>query len=142
MTALLDVNVLVSLAWPNHVHHAGARAWFSTAQTAGWATCPVTQSGFIRVSSNRRVIPEARTPAEAADVLRSLCAAGGHEFWPDDVGLASSSEVDLATLAGYRQVTAAHLLALASRRDERLVTFDRALGELAAANSIEVELLA
>lgn len=60
MIELADVNVLVSLAWPNHVHHARARAWFPEFGTPGWATSPITAAGFIRVSSNRRVIPDAR----------------------------------------------------------------------------------
>lgn len=52
MAALLDVNLLVALAWPNHVHHQAALGWFQRNQAAGWATCPLTESGFVRVSSN------------------------------------------------------------------------------------------
>jgi uncharacterized protein len=127
---LLDVNVLVALAWPNHVHHRAAVSWFTSAHADGWATCPVTQSGFVRVSSNRRVIPDARSPREAATVLRALLGMAGHAFWADDVSIAHADEVDLGRLQGYRQVTDAHLLALAARRGGRLVTFDGALADL------------
>ena len=131
MTTLLDVNVLVALAWPNHVHHAAATTWFSR-RTDGWATCPVTESGFVRVSSNRRIIPGARTVAEALGVLRALRGLPGHEFWSDDVSLATATEVDVDHLAGHRQVTDAHLLTLAQRRGGRLVSFDQGITALAA----------
>jgi predicted nucleic acid-binding protein len=93
VTPLLDVNVLVALAWSTHVHHYRAVDWFSHRAPAAWATAPVTQAGFIRVSSNRKVAFE--------------------------------------RLTGYRQVTDAHLLALAVRHAGRLVTFDSAVAELA-----------
>jgi len=51
--ALLDVNALVALAWNSRIHHAAVRRWFVAHHAAGWATCPVTESGFVRVSSNR-----------------------------------------------------------------------------------------
>ncbi|CAN5419127.1 type II toxin-antitoxin system VapC family toxin [soil metagenome] len=131
--ALLDVNVLVALAWPNHVHHWAASRWFNDAHTAGWATCPVTESGFIRVSSNRRVIPDARSPREAAEVCRQMTQIQGHVFWSDDVAIASAPEVDFDRVQGYRQVTDVHLLALAARNGGRLVSFDSALANLSIA---------
>lgn len=130
MIGLLDVNVLVALAWPNHVHHASAVRWYGAHRDEGWATCPLTESGFLRVSSNRRVIPTARGVAEAVDVLRRWRQQPGHAFWTDDVSLADCPEVDIETLTGYRQVTDAHLLALAVRRGGRLVTFDAAAAAL------------
>lgn len=136
MSALLDVNVLVALAWPNHVHHPAATQWFLSEHGQGWATCPLTESRFVRVSSNRRVIPDARTPGEAIEVLRRLRRQRGHTFWVDDVAISDCPEVDTTRLSGYRQVTDAHLLALAIRRGGHLVTFDRtieALGTRAAA---------
>lgn len=134
MTVLLDVNVLVALTWPNHVHHHPALSWFTQSHHAGWATCPVTQSGFLRVSSNRRVIPDARSPQEAVVVLRSLVAKPGHEFWPDDVALADADEVNFDLVQGYRQLTDVHLLTLASRRGGTLATFDSGLAALEIAD--------
>lgn len=128
--ALLDVNVLVALAWPNHVHHDAALRGFHVIQTTGWATCPATQSGFVRVSSNRKIVPEARTPSEAIQLLKRIVDLPGHHFWRDDVSIASAPEIEPERLLGYRQVTDAHLLALAVRRRGRLATFDRGVASL------------
>lgn len=138
MIALLDINLLVALAWPNHVHHRPALRWFGEFQNLGWATCPLTQSGFVRVSSNRRIIPEARTPREALLLLRRILALPHHTFWPDDTSLADSPYVAAAKLIGYRQVTDAHLLALALRHGGRLATLDRGLRQLVP-NSFHAE---
>ena len=130
MTPLLDVNVLVALAWPTHVHHAEAIDWFSEHLPAPWATASVTQAGFVRVSSNRKALADARSPAEAAAVLRALTELDGHLLWTDDLDLVRTSEIAFSSLSGYRQVTDTHLLALAVRHDGRLVTFDKAVASL------------
>lgn len=126
-TPLLDVNVLVALAWPNHVHHMRAHAWFGT--LAGWATCPLTQSGFVRVSSNRKAIPDARRPGDAVALLSEMVARPGHAFWRDEVAIAGGGPW-FDRVITYRQVTDAHLLALAVSHGGRLATFDRGLQEL------------
>jgi toxin-antitoxin system PIN domain toxin len=118
------VNVLVSLAWPNHVHHQAAHAWFKQNRRHGWATSPLTQSGFVRVSSNPRIILEARQPGDALLLLRQMTALSGRVFWPDDIALASSRFVASERIVGHNQVTDAHLLALALRHGGRLATFD------------------
>jgi toxin-antitoxin system PIN domain toxin len=125
--SLLDINILVALAWPNHEHHESAARWFQENEKAGWATCPVTQSGFIRVSSNQRIIPEAKSPREAAELLARIVGLPNHVFFADDRGLVSSSFVDFGKLTGYRQVTDAHLLGIALRHGGRLATLDRGL---------------
>lgn len=124
MVALLDVNVLIALAWPNHVHHVAARRWFTAHPALGWATCPVTQSGFVRVSANPRAVDDARTPHDAILLLRRIVALPHHRFWADDTALATSTRIAAERLSGYRQVTDAHLLALALRYSGRLATFD------------------
>jgi toxin-antitoxin system PIN domain toxin len=134
---LVDVNVLVALAWPNHVHHRAALAWFEELGRAGFATCPMTQSGFVRVSSNRRAIPEARSPREAREVLRRITALSGHVFWPDDIDIASYEHIAWERLGSHSQVTDAHLLALAIRRGGRLATFDRGMIDLAPEDKTE-----
>lgn len=135
MLALLDVNVLVALAWPNHIHHTRARAWFRDHRDEGWATCSITQAGFVRVSSNRAAIPEARSPAEANAVLARMLDVPGHVFLADDVPLTADDVVDPARIVSYRHVTDAHLLTLAVRCNARLATFDRAIAELPAPDS-------
>lgn len=128
--ALLDVNVLIALAWPNHEHHDPAMAWFEEKQTSGWATCPLTQSGFVRISSNRAILPDARTPKEALDLLREIVALPHHVFWTDEVALADSPFVAGSALRGHRQVTDVHLLALAEQRSGRVATLDHAMANL------------
>lgn len=130
MIELPDVNVLVALAWPNHVHHERARAWFEKNHRRGWATCPLTESGFVRVSSNRKVIPQARRPEEAIGLLRELTSLPGHVFWIDDISIARSRWIAREQLLGHGQVTDAHLVALSRRRRGRLVTFDRGIAEI------------
>jgi uncharacterized protein len=133
--ALLDVNALVALAWDAHVHHAAVRAWFAASATAGWATCPMTESGFVRVSSNPKVLAGAISVEQARAVLRALRQHEGHRFMSDDVSLA---DPEIPRLLGHRQVTDAHLLALARRNDTRLLTFDTAVVALACGDEVEL----
>jgi hypothetical protein len=138
MTVLLDVNALIALAWPNHVHHQPARRWFATHHRAGWATTPITETGFVRVSSNPTAIPGAVRPAVALAHLELMRELDGHVFWPDDEPM---TEADLARAVTHRQVTDARLVALAARHGGVVATFDRGLDELAAGRGL-VELIA
>lgn len=133
--ALLDVNALVALAWDSHVHHARVRGWFAANSATGWATCPITESGFVRVSANPKILPSAIGVDAARGVLSALRAANGHRFLADDVSLTDS---DVPAMSGHRQVADAHLLTLARRRGLRLVTFDAALVTLARGRDVEL----
>jgi toxin-antitoxin system PIN domain toxin len=135
LVALLDVNVLVALVWDSHVHHAATRTWFAANSEDGWATCPVTESGFVRVCSNPKILPHPVGVEAARSVLGSLRAAPGHAFLSDDVSI---GDADVPPMSGHRQVTDAHLLTLARRRGRRLVTFDRGLLELAGGRDVEL----
>jgi uncharacterized protein len=132
---LLDVNALVALAWDSHVHHAAMRSWMATGGRDGWATCPLTESGFVRVSSNPRVLPSPIGVEAARAVLAALRAVEGHRFFADDVSLCDG---DVPTIHGYRQVTDAHLLTLARRRGVRVVTFDTGFAALAGGTDVEL----
>ncbi len=133
---LFDVNVLVALAWDSHVHHHAIRAWLRANPDDGWATCPVTESGFVRVSSNPKVLPSPITVEAARRVLCALRDVDGHRFLANDV---SPCDADVPQILGHRQVTDALLLTLARRHAIRLVTFDA--GILALADGLDVELL-
>jgi uncharacterized protein len=124
---LLDVNVLVALAWPNHVFHDMARKWFRARQESGWATCPTTENGFIRVSSNARITPEAKSPWESALFLRKLVSLQGHVFWPEETSILNNPWIDLEKIHTHKLVTDAHLLALALHHKGFLATFDRGM---------------
>lgn len=141
MTRLLDVNVLIALAWPNHVHHGSAHAWFRATEAEGWATSPITEVGFLRVSTNPAAIPTAVSPAEAGEVLRAMTALPGHAFWPDATRLIHAPALALRQLAGHRQVTDAHLIALCDANGGRLATFDRRLVAPGSDQSALVELI-
>jgi len=126
-TALLDVNVLVALFDPDHVHHDLAHDWFSGNRPDGWATCPVTENGFLRVLANPAYGSGVTRPSELATRLRRFCASGHHAFWPDMVSLRDPALFDPAFIAGHRQITDVYLLGLAKKKGGRLVTFDGAI---------------
>lgn len=128
---LLDVNVLIAMAWPSHVHHTLAHRWFARNSRRGWATCPLTQLGFVRVSSHPGIIPEAATPREAVETLAAIVARPGHVFWPDAISLADPS-LPAGQIMGHRQFTDAYLLALALHNRGRLVTLDAAIPAMLA----------
>lgn len=122
--ALLDVNVLLALLDSDHVDHARAWAWFDESIQHGWASCPVTENGFIRIVSQPRY-PSPVAPAVAMDLLSGARASEQHEFWPCDVSLLDPGRVDRTRVHGSRAVTDAYLLALAVAHGGHLVTFDR-----------------
>jgi hypothetical protein len=129
--ALLDVNVLVAIAWPEHTLHSLAVEWFDRRADEGWATCSLTESGFLRVSANPAVVGDAVRPRESAALLRRLRKVGSHHFFLDDVSPVDSAAFPLDRITGHRQVTDAHLLVIARRHGASLATFDRGVQVLA-----------
>jgi toxin-antitoxin system PIN domain toxin len=124
--ALLDINVLLALLDSDHIEHERALVWMEREIGAGWASCAITQNGFVRVISQRSY-PSPISPKEAIDLLERACGAPHHAFWPCDTTLLDSDSIDRARLHGPRQVTDAYLLALAARNGGRFVTFDHAV---------------
>jgi toxin-antitoxin system PIN domain toxin len=125
--ALLDVNVLVALFDPNHVHHDIAHEWFAESRAAGWATCPLTENGFVRVLANPAYGSAIRRAPELISRLRRFCRSGHHQFWPDMVSLRDETLFDPAFAGGHGLVTDVYLLGLAHRNHGRLATFDRTI---------------
>ena len=127
---LLDVNVLLAIAWPNHQFHTAAVEALSSRNR--WATCALTQLGFIRLSSNPAAIATARSPQEAAGLLARLVADSLHTYLDGLPAPAAENWRDAFTgLLGHRQVTDAYLLRLAAVHNAVLLTFDRRLKSLA-----------
>src|SRR4051812_20487031 len=116
---LLDVNVLMALAWPRHAHHLPLSEWFKSHEAEGFATCPFTQAGFVRISSNPVVIPKAKSPARALELLNGIIARMNHVFWPDDLMMTDSKFIATDRLRGHGQVTDAYLLGLALHHNGR-----------------------
>lgn len=132
-TALLDVNVLLALTWPNHQHHSLAADWFLTHHAKGWATCAFTEAGFIRLSCNPAYTPSPSIPAEAAEVLEELRAFKGHHYLAEAPSLMTASGMKiLEHVRSHQQVTDAYLLNTARHHRATLVTFDSGVLELRA----------
>src|SRR5215472_7277126 len=125
--ALLDINVLVALFDPAHPNHEEAHHWFGAQKRQGWATCPITVNGCVRVLSNPAYPTLDATPAEVISRLRSLCSATDHSFWEDSVPLADESLFRPRLIAGHQKITDAYLLGLAVRHQGTLATFDRSI---------------
>lgn len=123
MRALFDVNVLIALLDQAHPHHDTAASWLKLNIRHGWASCPITQNGCIRIMS-QPTYPGARSPAQIIMRLREALSHSAHAFWPDDVSVTDANTVDGTRIHGARQVTDTYLLALAVRHGGRLVTFD------------------
>jgi toxin-antitoxin system PIN domain toxin len=124
MIYLLDVNVLIALADADHPHAEAALGFFRDhAVSEGWATCPLTENAFLRIFGNPRYPNGPGSPEEARTVLRSLLAAPGHRFWPDDLSLSDAKRMPV--LPSPPQLTDCYLLALAASKGGCLATFDR-----------------
>jgi toxin-antitoxin system PIN domain toxin len=134
---LLDTNLLIALLWPSHARHEPALRWFTRHRAKGWATCPLTQAGFVRIVSNPAFSRDAVQPREAIHVLSANTAAKDHTFWPDDVSVAEAVAFAGVRLMGHQQVSDAYLLGLAIRRGGVLATLDQRIAALTAPKSSE-----
>jgi len=132
--ALLDVNVLIALLDSDHASHDTAMSWFAKHARQGWASCPITQNGCVRIMSN----PGYPNPLPVQAVIKRLadaCREDIHEFWLDEVSLLDPDVIDSTRIHGPRQLTDIYLLALAVRHRGRFVTFDTGIPLAAARNS-------
>ncbi|HEV2770310.1 MAG TPA: TA system VapC family ribonuclease toxin [Solirubrobacteraceae bacterium] len=95
--ALLDINVLLALLDSDHIEHARAHDWLDDEIDAGWASCAITENGFVRIISQPRY-PSPVSPAEAIELLSRASDGHHHEFWPCDVRLVDPTIVDSSRL--------------------------------------------
>ena len=122
-TYLLDVNLLLALTDPMHIHHQLAHCWFAEKGQQAWATCALTENGFVRIASHPHY---PNRPGEATFVLailRQLCEAPGHQFWTDDISIRQILEAD--AIITHAQITDIYLLGLAVHRNGKLATLDQ-----------------
>jgi toxin-antitoxin system PIN domain toxin len=134
---LLDVNVLVAMAWPAHRAHVNVQHWLGRHAGEGWATCPLTQIAFVRILSNPSFSENALTPTDALTLLKANLGHPAHRFWGDDISLKEALDPLAQKLTGHQQVTDAYLLGLAIHKKGKLVTMDRAVRTLLADKSPE-----
>jgi toxin-antitoxin system PIN domain toxin len=126
---LLDVNFLVALAWPNHMAHAQAVAWFLENLKTPFATSPMTEAGFIRISMNPLIVSEQISLKEAMSMLETYRTRYKHVFWPDALSVFEALSM-LKPLSGHRQITDAYLLSLAIANKGILVSFDKGIAAI------------
>jgi uncharacterized protein len=125
--ALLDVNVLVALFDPNHVNHEIAHEWFGRSHKRGWATCPITINGCVRVLSSPAYPSFEATPGEVMAHLREFSQTAEHQFWPDAISLVEEQLFRASKIRGHRVITDVYLLGLAVQNGGVLATFDRSI---------------
>jgi len=140
LRALLDVNVLMALLDESHLHHKTASQWMARNAKSGWASCPLTQNGCLRILSLSSY-PNAQATAVVADRLAEAMKTSFHEFWPDSISLLGAGVLRWDRVLTSRQITGTYLLALAVANGGRLVTFDRGISIAAVSSTGATNLL-
>jgi uncharacterized protein len=135
---LLDANVLIALAWPEHESHARVGRWFTKHSRAGWATCPITQSALVRILSNPAFSSAALSVSNALSVLEANVKLPEHHFWPDDISLLEAVSKVGKGVTGHQQVTDLYLVGLAMRHRGKLATMDQGIAALGSQEVIEL----
>jgi predicted nucleic acid-binding protein len=106
-----------------HVHHESAHGWFGETGRQGWATCPLTENGFIRIASHPNYPNRPGDVTAVLAIFRGLCEAPGHRFWSEDVGILQILEPD--AIITHAQITDVYLLGLAVHKRGKLATLDQ-----------------
>jgi toxin-antitoxin system PIN domain toxin len=122
-TYLLDVNVLLALTDPMHIHHKPVHRWFAEKGQQSWATCPLTENGFIRIASHPNYPNRPGDVSAVLDIFRHLCDARGHRFWPEDISILHILDTD--AIITHVQITDVYLLGLAAHKRGKLATLDQ-----------------
>jgi toxin-antitoxin system PIN domain toxin len=138
-TCLLDVNLLLALSDPMHIHHGSAHRWFAEKGHRAWATCPLTENGFIRIASHPNYPNRPGDVAAVSAILRQFCEAPGHHFWAEDVSILSILKPD--AIVTHAQITDVYLLGLAVHKKGKLATLDQRIpvdAVRAGGNSLEL----
>ncbi len=123
MRALLDINVLIALLDSAHLHHERAREWLGANIAHGWASCPITQNGCLRIMSQPDY-PQAEALVRVGERLRRATSTEHHAFWPDSISSLDADRIDARRIHGPKQLTDIYLLALAVRHGGRFVSLD------------------
>jgi hypothetical protein len=130
------------MTWPTHRAHGKVQQWLAHHKRDKWATCPFTQTAFVRILSNPAFSPNALTPADALVLLKSNLGHPAHQFWPDDIGLLDAIGRCQLRIVGHQQVTDAYLLGLALHRKGKLVTLDSSVSALLPEKSLDRDFIA
>ncbi len=125
------MNVLIALTEPGHVHTRRAQEWFNTSGKSDWGVCPLTEAGFLRVTTNPSYCPVPRSMEQAMAILQMMKDYPGYLFWEIEESWVTLTAPFAVRIFGHQQVTDAYLLGLAIKKDGVLVTFDSAIQRLA-----------
>lgn len=131
--SLLDLNVLIALTDPEHQHHKKARNWLTSSGPERLGICPLTEAGFLRVTTNPAFHPGPHTLREAVAILQALKGRGDYWYCPVDRSWVEVTAPFAARIFGHQQVTDAYLLGLAIKEKGVLVTFDKGIQYMAGA---------
>ena len=123
--ALLDVNVLLALFDPAHIQHDAAHDWFADQSGRAWATCPLTENGFLRTAAALAKTRDPVTVAELVEGLHTFTSSAHHKFWSDDISLLEDTLFNGELVLGHQQLTDVYLLGLAVKHRGVLATFDQ-----------------
>lgn len=136
MRALLDVNIVIALLDPDHAFHERSHDWWEANAKSGWASCPITENGVVRIMSHPGYSPGGRfTPGDLISRLQLFAGQTDHEFWPDDISLRDNAIFTTERIHSSRQITDLYLLALAAKHGGKLATFDQGIPISAARNA-------
>ena len=134
MRALLDINVIIALFDPDHSLHNRAHSWWASNRKLGWASCPISDNGVIRIMTNPAYSRRAPfSPSDIISRLQSFSEQTDYEFWPDELSICDVKTFAHNRVLGSRQLTDIYLLALAADRGGRLATFDQSISLSAVA---------
>ncbi len=122
---LLDINLLLALIDPMHVHHETAHRWFAAKGRQAWATCPLTENGFIRIASHPNYPNRPGDVPAVFSILRQICESPGHHFWVEDLSILEILEPD--AIITHTQITDVYLLGLAIHNEGNLATLDHSI---------------
>jgi hypothetical protein len=128
---LLDTNILIPLLWPRHTERAKVLAWFKANAAGSFATCSLTQAGFVRITSSLEVMHQRYSLSESRELLLALTRLPGHSFWPTTVTYFEASDPFQRRMHGPKQVTDAYLLGIVKHHGGKLATLDKAVKSLA-----------
>ncbi len=134
-TFLLDVNVLIALVDPAHLQHDQAHKWFARVGHKGFATCPLTENGLVRIIGHPKYPNSPGPPSAVVQSLMAIRGLSGHKFWPDKISIADDAFFASALLSSHSRVTDSYLLALAHANGGRLATMDQKLTTEAVPNA-------
>lgn len=141
MIALIDVSILVALFDPDHANHQIAQDWYAAQQADGWATCPLTENGLIRVTTSPSYFDPPHRPVDVIQQLRAFRQHPGHHFWPDSLTMTDEHSFVGSMVRGHKQVTDIYLLGLATKMGAMFATLDTSIPLAAVRGATAVNLL-